>query len=401
MKIALSSAKIQRMLIFIYLTVTLAFAGNSWCIPVSAAILAIALGNVALRFVKRIGIVLGNKFSRWYIMFAFFSGLSLIWCYSAERVLSISIPFLTSVFLVIAVVPYLQTMKDVEYFLHIGMAAVLLMCIRALLAVRVVDFMSLRMIGTEILRIEKNYYSIFTVYFLLFALFFGYTKKKKAYFLYLIPTILVVFGAGSRKSILIMIFGILTMITLFSVKSVNKLIKLVTVIVLVLVPLAIIASNYLAADFERIINGISTFISSNETGSADASAGIRRALISRATRLFITHPFIGVGINNFSYFADDLNPYGGYIYAHNNYMEILSDLGIIGFILYYRIYRVQIKMIINKWHILSGNWKVFIIILLFSFLLNDIGGVTYYNNMYIYLFMLLFHIISRQNKVNN
>ncbi|MCD6154736.1 MAG: O-antigen ligase family protein [Candidatus Verstraetearchaeota archaeon] len=50
------------------------------------------------------------------------------------------------------------------------------------------------------------------------------------------------------------------------------------------------------------------------------------------------HPLFGVGTNQFRFYTSDYVPGLRSTYAHSNFMEILADFGIVGFILYYSIY---------------------------------------------------------------
>ena len=67
-------------------------------------------------------------------------------------------------------------------------------------------------------------------------------------------------------------------------------------------------------------------------------------------------------------------------YSHNNYVEILSSYGIIGILLYY--YYI-IKTVIKgyRYKKYSKNIKLFIILLI-TYLIMDIGSVSYYMRMY-------------------
>ena len=65
------------------------------------------------------------------------------------------------------------------------------------------------------------------------------------------------------------------------------------------------------------------------------------------------------------------------VYAHNNYIELLVDVGIVGIVIYYYIYLYIIFIFIKN----RKNDSVFQIIMfgiLISFIVNEYGMVTYY-----------------------
>ena len=62
----------------------------------------------------------------------------------------------------------------------------------------------------------------------------------------------------------------------------------------------------------------------------DLSTISRLIFLKDATKVFIEHPIIGVGIDSFKYY----NSYQ-FSWAECNYLELLADVGIIGFITYY------------------------------------------------------------------
>ena len=81
-----------------------------------------------------------------------------------------------------------------------------------------------------------------------------------------------------------------------------------------------------------------------DTGGTD----IRKTLYNEAYEVFQRNPVIGVGLNNFQEYS-----YSG-LYAHSNYMELLADTGIIGFVLFYALY-VMVWIYSSKLNSLHDN----------------------------------------------
>lgn len=101
----------------------------------------------------------------------------------------------------------------------------------------------------------------------------------------------------------------------------------------------------------------------------------RQKMISYGWRYFLDSPLWGNGQGNFSYLFS-LENSGGHIghYSHNNYVELLCNLGIIGFIMYYifyyRILRTTFKANTPATNIVFS----FVIILM----ILEFGIVSYY-----------------------
>ncbi len=65
----------------------------------------------------------------------------------------------------------------------------------------------------------------------------------------------------------------------------------------------------------------------------DSSTLGRSLYISDALKVFRQHPFLGVGQDGYRY----LNPYH-FTYSHNNYTELLANLGLVGFCCFYSLH---------------------------------------------------------------
>ncbi len=104
-------------------------------------------------------------------------------------------------------------------------------------------------------------------------------------------------------------------------------------------------------------------------------------------KFFSNHPIIGTGLNTF--IVQDSTHH----YSHNNYIEILVGLGIIGFFIYYAIhFRIFSKLLKLK----TPTAKRIRLILLFSlmvFIFMDSALVSYgYKIVVIMLFFLSIYI---------
>ena len=119
-----------------------------------------------------------------------------------------------------------------------------------------------------------------------------------------------------------------------------------------------------------MINGIT------KIGLSDSSTITRLNLISRGMKFFKERPWTGYGLNNF-YVLNHLLT-GSLYYAHNNYVELLVDCGIIGTTLYYSLHVSTLIKAIKMHKEYSQKIGIFIGILI-AIIVCDYGIVSYYD----------------------
>lgn len=90
-------------------------------------------------------------------------------------------------------------------------------------------------------------------------------------------------------------------------------------------------------------------------------------------------------------------------YLHNNYVEMLVDGGLIGFIIYYSIY---IKLIINliKNKAKGDRFIAISLVMVALMLISEYGSVSYYEKNTYFYFMILYleiEIVRRVDLSNN
>lgn len=106
---------------------------------------------------------------------------------------------------------------------------------------------------------------------------------------------------------------------------------------------------------------------------ADASTLIRYMMIENGWKWFQFKPILGHGLNNFAYlFSNVLDD----VYAHNNFIEMMVNLGLVGLMLYYAFYLyliIKLFKIGNEHTGIRNFFLAYLLILLFF----ELGAVTY------------------------
>jgi O-antigen ligase len=146
--------------------------------------------------------------------------------------------------------------------------------------------------------------------------------------------------------------------------------------------------------------------SDNITKMIDYSAYERKKLMLFGIKMWLDHPLIGVGLDNFRVVIKEYWPISNRLYSHNNYIELLSTIGTIGMVVYYGIYLSIIKKlnaILKKLDNDNKNIKlthIFITAML-SLMILDVVTVTYYTKFTWILFMVILGYIDKLSNSNH
>ena len=224
--------------------------------------------------------------------------------------------------------------------------------------------------------------------------FLNYTCKKSRYMNLVLAFafIVTIFLTASKKAIILMILGPVLML-LYSRKPVSQKTKLIAGCVCI-IAFFIAIINYLPVDFSFATRRFFSAIDSYINGSLDASTMERQYLMKSAFLVFLNHFALGVGLDCNRIF-NSLN-----LYAHCNYLEMLANLGLIGFILYYYSYFfIGYKCILHR----KKNEECRLnIIILFSICILDIMQITYYMESFqVFLAQLFCSAIVSDEVVQN
>ena len=142
-------------------------------------------------------------------------------------------------------------------------------------------------------------------------------------------------------------------------------------------------------EIERILYRFTEFFEGEGTSTEQ-----RIMYVSEGFGLFIDNPITGIGIGSLkSYFGT---------YSHSNFIELLTGVGFIGFIIFYSIY-FNIFLVLSR---IKSKIKYFFYILLLCLLLMDFTQVTYYYKFSILSLLFIAFVIENidilhKNKTNN
>lgn len=274
----------------------------------------------------------------WYFLFLVFALLSVIWSIDRTNSLAMTRLLLRQFLVLFSIGIFIEKMDEVFLALKIFLAACTVMM------VKINIFMMMGYSGYQMWDLICGNYFNTVAQILAIAIAIAYyfmiraNRKtiKAIYLLFIIYSLYHIFITGSRKGLLMPFVEIVIFMVLQSGLNVKKILKNI-----VIAAIAIGVMLYVLAQNEVMMERLTMIFDLLLEGNAvDESSLLRMLFIELAGQMFYNNPLLGCGINTF---ASQCELYfGRYYYSHNNFFEILSGTGIIGFVLYYWFYGYSI-----------------------------------------------------------
>lgn len=341
-----------------------------------------------------------SGFSKWYLLFVAYCVLSLFWTNSIENsfnVLKTSILFWVTTFFLSM---YIITKEDIIAIIKCIFWACLVTAIYIYIKMGFTFISNVR-IGFDNLGKGWNANSVGLIaavgaasaYFLL-----PYIKLPKILLLFCIGvfTVLSIF-TGSRKAILLLIFVLSAYTVLSHYKNKKITVSFLFLALGILIVLLFTNETLYRIMGSRIENMVKGFFGE---GTDEGSFNERQNMIISGLRYFSEKPLFGHGINGFMNLYGD--EFGNYGYAHNNFVELLVGIGLIGFTIYYSIYiyllyNLSIKTIREK-----DNISAFLFSVIVSYLIMQYAFVSYndfLNNFFLLVGIAYIRSFKRKNAI--
>lgn len=316
------------------LIICLAFADIRLLSIVSTVL---GFGIMALYYLVRNNV---NKqvfyFAIFKVLFIFWSFLSCIWSVNVSTSFDYCITLCLRLMLSLSILLYVVSKDRLIKLLKFVVLAAIVLSVRIILTVPFSAYGEAR-IGQYLSFNEDNSYGNTGITYVLGVSSVLLLCSKKSiiknsllkYFWVAIFTLLSLLS-GSKKQFLFLIIAAIVLVFSRS-KDIVKLIKNCLIAIAV-----IIVIFYVTFNNELLYNSIGVRIESmlafffEDVGIADDSTINRALYIRYAWVVFLNNPLGGIGLDGFQY----VNPITQ-CWAECNFVEILADLGITGFILYY------------------------------------------------------------------
>ncbi len=385
----LSITHILDILIPVYVFSIIAFSAYTSTKRIFDVFTILLLGLLVIYFLKeRVFIPKQDTFILFSLLFVAFCFLSALWSTDSSRSLSKAESLVELVLSTIGIYLYLIKEKSSKRMLSYIFKAMILVAVYVLLYYNVnyiPKLLSVGRVGQEINNV--NLIGQCSAIGFIGAIYLFQSTNKKMWLWTMPITLIVALGTGSRKALLYIAIGsVMIAIAKYDWRKVFKYL-IIGAFVVAIFNFLLNKIDYFWVIKERM-DHLFNFISGE--GALDRSITGRNLMIELGWEQFRQNPILGVGINNSTSFLAAEGVRNDY-YTHNNFVELLSTVGIIGFSIFYIRHIVCLIGLAKR--IKYNDACLYALILLTTSFLMDYGSVSYYNKFHWFMLMLEFAIL--------
>ena len=322
--------------------------------------------------------IITSSYTTWSVLFIFFSGISWVWAVSRELALS-SISTQLYIVVIDLILVYILY-RNSEYIFSI-MKVIILSAILHGLKIYLVNGFDAYLFTRGGAEIENAnilaYTASFAAIFSFIIILFNKYRYKLVYLtLGFLSGIFALLTASKKVFIFFGVFGIIYYI--FKSRNPIRIIKnfIFSLIAVIIIIYMIFNIDFL---YELVGSRFETMIMGFMGGPTDGSTSFRMNLISWGIDWFNEKPLIGYGLNCYKYLlGSTYDTWAGSagVYAHNNYIELLVDLGLIGTVIYYYLY---VRIMIRSYSLYRKGNTVSIVslALIITMMVAEYGQISY------------------------
>ena len=328
-----------------------------------------------------------NAFSAVTVLFFIWTMASLLWCVDSSAVIADikkQILFLVLIFCITHLCNVDNDYTTVfKWFIVAGIAYFISLMNTYGVQQFITSIVTGIRIGDDFLQLNKLAMNCALISVISFNFLLEYKKK-----IYIVPmgmTLFLMLGAESRRSFLVLLISLILSYLLFMQKEGNTNKKLVYFLGGICGLLFVI---YIYASSTLFYGLNSRFLELSSSSNQDT---LRMLYLRYGVETFKNHPILGIGSGN-SHIVT-LMAAGKKTYLHNNYVELLVNLGVIGFALYYYLYYYLIKRLRKTGKDNFEN-RIMIVILIAQ-LVSDLGVTSYSYKFTYIIFALALGVIQK------
>lgn len=299
-----------------------------------------------------------------------------------EKIKSVLLSYIITLIISFFILNNINNKSDIDFFMHAFMVASIAQLFYMLTVYGVNIFEVIRENDNRI-RIgdavsNSNSVGLSFAYGAVIATYFFQQSKGKNNHIrvtyLMIAIITTIFGllSGSRKTLIVLFVGLFVVFRFCGANKKNIIQELKVIIISILA----IGILYYVIKNVDIFSTISRrtdmlFRGLFESGHLDNSSANRFKFIEEGWQAFCRRPILGEGIYASYYYFQT--------YSHNNFVEVLMNTGIIGFIIFYFPYIVNLHKFIKMDKMDKRYW--FMLFFYLWVLLGAYGMVNYYSKL--------------------
>ena len=314
---------------------------------------------------------INNSFLNDYLLFVLYAIGSISWSISKESTLSMIITLVINMILILIINDFIDKQEDLEYILA-GMKISIYFNLILFVFFKAYFFdIDTRFSGTFS---NSNMLGFFVCVVILLTN--SISRKKNRDIIFYLLCFALIISTQSRKAFILGVVIVLGIIVdEFRAKvSVKHIFFIIPVLVALLVAGILVLNNIFTIPAISRIESSLSIISNDDPSVVDSSTRWRLYFAIVAFNIFKEHIIFGGGLNIVQYII------GGGIYSHNNLIEILACLGIVGFILFYKSY-FKIYSVSSKF-----SEKLFLV----TFFVLQMFMIVYFERTYLMMGTLLY-----------
>lgn len=315
-----------------------------------------------------------KTFTQWQLAMVLYSALSMLWGIQAET--GTLYTMFVSLVLTFCLLNTVDSLRKVEQCMLTYVVASVVMGVLLVITGQIRMDLSARL-GEEITG-NANSFAALLMVAAMYAGWFAVYRTGWLRVFCLASLVLLYFMMGLSGGRKVLIVVMLNLVWYIMAKDMSRLKKIVRNIALVFVVLAAaykavmeipVLYELIGSRFENLFLMI---LSGEGVTRGDQ---VRKQMVQIGLERWLDSPLVGYGLNTFKYYNAQMTGY--FFYAHNNYVELLYDLGLVGLVLYYGFYVYVARVL---WH-LRGKFRQYKILglgILGALLVYDVGGISFY-----------------------
>jgi len=311
----------------------------------------------------------------WYTAMIVYASLSSLWTsYIATDFISDILKMVVVLAIVTAVVIYVDKPEDLERIMSLFVISMIIIAFLEFTSVSPDKWFEGAM-GSNFSACNPNEIAFWSACAEMICFYRFYIKKQRAYIILVFFFLMFVLMSSSRKAMIEALVVPLAIILLSTYKK-NYFLKVLIMLAVIVAIIYFVMTNESA--YQAIGQRIHSMMKYLETGTqrSDNSLYMRDYYRNIAKQMFSESPILGKGMGNYAKIIDFDMGWKN-VYSHDNHWQILSEFGIVGFILYYSfyaycIYKLAKDIIVNKSRISILYFSIMVMLVVL-----ESGMVTY------------------------
>ncbi|MCQ2485713.1 MAG: O-antigen ligase family protein [Clostridia bacterium] len=343
---------------------------------------AVATVTGLMMFASSMLIWVGRRKSRviipyntaWYLLFIIYGCMTELWAeYIPGGILSTILKMVIILLMITSISVYVDEPEDLDRILTLFIFSVLFITVLEFSSVPPSEWFAGGM-GSHFSKFNANEIAFWVVCAEMMAFYKAYIKNQRGYYILILVFLFFAILSSSRKSTATAILAPIMMLLLTGRKK-SKILQLFLMIGLAVgLAYLIMTNEHLYNSVGKRFYSMSNFFS-DDTVKSDGSLTMRSYFIEVAKELFGESPVFGKGMGSFIEIIG--REYGlRRAYSHNNYWQILSELGITGFIIYYSFYVFVIVKLVKNVFIYKSRLGIIFLTLMILLVVVEYGMVT-------------------------